>query len=298
MKIKKSDDYIFGNIPGVSVGDVFDSRPDLAKSGVHKPWQAGIWGREQEGACSIVLSDGYEDDVDQLDYIYYTGHGGNKNGKQVANQEFISGNKALTISCDYNLPVRVTRGYQCEFGPPAGYRYDGLYNVRSYDRVIGIGGFYVCRFNLEMIDDIENFEKSIKNTLPENYSPPERTSRTINKINRDVKKSETIKAIYNFRCQVCNIKLDTPNGAIAIGAHIRALGKPHNGPDDLSNMLCLCPNHHAQFDAFSFYIDSNSLKIIGLGELRIKKINISSKHKINYEFLDYHRSLYKKRNIK
>ena len=37
---------------------------------------AGIWGRENEGACSIVLSGGYEDDIDDFDYIKYTGHGG------------------------------------------------------------------------------------------------------------------------------------------------------------------------------------------------------------------------------
>ena len=36
---------------------------------------AGIWGA-QEGAYSIVLSGGYEDDIDELDYILYTGQGG------------------------------------------------------------------------------------------------------------------------------------------------------------------------------------------------------------------------------
>ncbi|WP_406603762.1 HNH endonuclease [Neolewinella aquimaris] len=26
------------------------------------------------------------------------------------------------------------------------------------------------------------------------------------------------------------------------------LGAPHNGPEDLSNLLCLCPNYHVKFD--------------------------------------------------
>ncbi|MFQ5534200.1 MAG: HNH endonuclease [Sphingomonadales bacterium] len=31
-------------------------------------------------------------------------------------------------------------------------------------------------------------------------------------------------------------------------AHIKPLGKPHDGPDKASNMLVFCPNHHLQFD--------------------------------------------------
>ena len=73
----------YGNIEGIKVGQLFDSRKELAEAGVHAPTMAGIWGRENEGACSIVLSGGYEDDIDQLDYIQYTGQGGQENGKQI-----------------------------------------------------------------------------------------------------------------------------------------------------------------------------------------------------------------------
>ena len=38
-------------------------RPKVSESGVHRPHVAGIHGREHEGAYSIVLSGGYEDDV-------------------------------------------------------------------------------------------------------------------------------------------------------------------------------------------------------------------------------------------
>ena len=58
-------------------------------------------------ACSIVLSDGYEDDIDELDYVIYTGHGGQKTpgGKQIKDQEFKAGNLALKISFENNLPI-------------------------------------------------------------------------------------------------------------------------------------------------------------------------------------------------
>ena len=107
---------------------------------------AGIWGREKEGACSIVLSGGYEDDIDELDYILYTGQGGqDQSRRQVSDQEYTRGNKGLQLSYEYQLPVRVTRGYQVENGPKQGYRYDGLYYVTFHERVRGRSGFYICR---------------------------------------------------------------------------------------------------------------------------------------------------------
>tara|TARA_Y100001970_G_scaffold199483_1_gene242642 strand:- start:1058 stop:2701 length:1644 start_codon:yes stop_codon:yes gene_type:complete len=141
---------IFGEIENVEPGDIFDSRKELNKAGIHGPTMGGIWGRENEGACSIVLSGGYEDDIDDLDYIKYTGQGGQDapGGKQVADQVFRRGNLALKISCDNGYPVRVTRGFQVQHGPKSGYRYDGLYFITSYERVKGKRGFYVCRFDL------------------------------------------------------------------------------------------------------------------------------------------------------
>jgi putative restriction endonuclease len=50
---------VFGEISGVILGAVFESREALAKSGVHPPTVAGISGSQNEGADSIVLSGGY-----------------------------------------------------------------------------------------------------------------------------------------------------------------------------------------------------------------------------------------------
>lgn len=43
---------------------------------MHRPHVAGIHGREEEGAYSIVLSGGYEDDVDEGEQFTYSGSGG------------------------------------------------------------------------------------------------------------------------------------------------------------------------------------------------------------------------------
>jgi len=143
---------MFGNIEGIKIGQLFNSRRELASVGVHAPLMSGIWGA-QDGAYSIVLSGGYEDDIDDLNYILYTGQGGQDapGGKQVADQEFSKGNRGLQLSCQYRLPVRVTRGHQIKNGPKNGYRYDGLYHVDHYERIRGQRGFFICRFHLGAI---------------------------------------------------------------------------------------------------------------------------------------------------
>lgn len=284
---------MFGHIEGISVGHIFIDRKEVAKAGIHRPLMSGIWGA-QEGAYSIVLSGGYEDDVDDLNYILYTGQGGQDSpgGKQIADQEFTKGNKGLQLSCQYDLPVRVIRGHQIKNGPVAGYRYDGLYRVVNFQRSIGKSGFYICRFHLISDDSIDDLEVSLKKSLKPTYESPSRVTTTTNRLQRNVKVSEKVKQIYNHRCQVCDIFLPSPSGPISIGAHIQGLGRPHNGPDIIENMLCLCPNHHDQFDNYAYYIDPVNLEIIGLDDLKGKKINIDKRHKVKAEFLEYHKELY------
>ncbi len=48
----------FGELENIKVGQIFKDRDELSKTRVHGPTMSGIWGRESEGACSIVLSGG------------------------------------------------------------------------------------------------------------------------------------------------------------------------------------------------------------------------------------------------
>ncbi len=288
---------MFGEIEGIEIGQVFASRRDLAASRIHAPLMSGIWGT-QNGAYSIVLSGGYEDDVDDLNYILYTGQGGRDAsvGKQVKDQEFSEGNRGLQLSCDYGLPVRVSRGHQIKNGPESGYRYDGLYYVTRYERIRGQQGFYICRFHLESELDIERLENLLSPHLKLTYEKVTRSEATVNKLKRNIGLSEKLKSMYNHRCQVCGIRLKSPMGPIAIGAHIRGLGRPHDGPDIIENMLCLCPNHHDQFDHLSYFIDPDTLYIKGLDEFEGKTLEVHSQHRIDIQFLDYHKKQFLNNN--
>ena len=74
----------FGSIPGVSRGTSYADRRALYDAGVHRALIAGIVGGAKEGAESIVVSGGYEDDEDYGDILVYTGQGGNDPGDEKA----------------------------------------------------------------------------------------------------------------------------------------------------------------------------------------------------------------------
>ena len=150
---------MLGIINSKLIGKVYDNRLELSKSGIHRPPQAGIWGRQHEGAYSIVVSGGYEDDYDNLFQISYTGQGGRSpNGKMIKDQELTRGNKGLVINYQKGLPVRVVRGHQVFYGPKKGYRYDGLYTVENYEYIKGFSGFKVFKFYLKSLSNISELE--------------------------------------------------------------------------------------------------------------------------------------------
>jgi putative restriction endonuclease len=108
------------------------NRDALHRAGLHRRTQHGISGTAPEGADAIALNGGYKDDQDFGDVIVYTGEGGQgPSRRQVRDQTFDAGNRALVVSGENGLPVRIIRGPRGDrrFSPKAGYRYDGLFNV-------------------------------------------------------------------------------------------------------------------------------------------------------------------------
>jgi E3 ubiquitin-protein ligase UHRF1 len=167
----------YGPVPGVEVGTCWKFRVQVSEAGIHRPHVAGIHGRESDGAYSLVLSGGYEDDIDNGEEFYYTGSGGrdlsgNKrvNG-QSCDQKLTRMNKALALNCNVKFndktggeakdwrngkPVRVVRNYKLrkhsKYAPVDGNRYDGIYKVVKYYPQKGKSGFVVWRYLLRRDD--------------------------------------------------------------------------------------------------------------------------------------------------
>lgn len=288
---------VFGEIFGISEGATFTSYAELNQAKLHTPTQAGISGSQTDGADSIVISGGYEDDEDFGYEVIYTGHGGrDANGKQIADQTLTRGNMALARNELDGLPVRVIRGANkhSPFAPATGYRYDGLYRVESHWAERGRAGFNVYRYKLVKLNDSLPSKIAEPKTAPgpdnvDGSQSPRRVSLVVQRVIRDSKLGQKIKTIYNYRCQVCDLQITTEAGLYAEAAHIKPVGAPHNGPDLIENLLCLCPNHHLMFDKGVFII-SDELNLHGIsGDL-----NVASQHIISKEFLNYHRLMFSK----
>lgn len=121
---------------------------------------------------------------------------------------------------------------------------------------------------------------------PVEVQPPSRVQTTIQRIVRDTQKAKEVKELYDFACQICGMRLDTPAGPYAEAAHIRPLGAPHNGPDVKDNIICLCPNHHVLFDSGAITL-ADDFKVLGLERAKLRL-----SHELGAEYVRYHREHY------
>ncbi|KAM6963306.1 LOW QUALITY PROTEIN: E3 ubiquitin-protein ligase UHRF1 [Aplochiton taeniatus] len=167
-----------GRIPGVPVGALWKFRVQVSESGVHRPHVAGIHGRSNDGAYSLVLAGGYEDDKDDGNEFTYTGSGGRdlsgnkRTAEQSCDQKLTNMNRALALNCNAAVnakdgaeardwkagkPVRVVRSCKgrkhSKYSPEEGNRYDGIYKVVKYWPEKGKSGFLVWRYLLKRNDD-------------------------------------------------------------------------------------------------------------------------------------------------
>jgi predicted restriction endonuclease len=80
----------------------------------------------------------------------------------------------------------------------------------------------------------------------------------VQRLVRNTKMSTKVKDLHSYACKVCGVVIEIAVGAYAEGAHIRPLGRPHDGPDIESNVLCLCPNDHVRFEFGTILITRTS----------------------------------------
>jgi len=107
-------------------------------------------------------------------------------------------------------------------------------------------------------------------------SGPSRVLTQDYRIIRDTRLTRKIKFLHAFKCQICGTSLDLTDGKkYAEAHHIKPLGSPHNGPDVLGNIICVCPNHHALLDYRAIRLDGNMLQDV-------------DEHKVAEEYINHH----------
>jgi predicted restriction endonuclease len=128
-------------------------------------------------------------------------------------------------------------------------------------------------------------------TEPTGNETPGRKLTSAARLVRSLQVAEYVKRLHAHTCQACGTQLTLGGGRpYAEAAHIRALGRPHDGPDIPGNVLCLCPNCHVLFDSGGLIIDASLQLHVGgqvTGQLRTHP-----SHDIDAEHLAYHRLIH------
>ena len=136
------------------------------------------------------------------------------------------------------------------------------------------------------------FDPPVEIVIPAGKTDPGIRTVLSQRVVRDTKITAAVKALYDNRCQVCGVQVSTSSGGYSEGAHIRPLGRPHHGPDTMSNIMCLCPNHHAAFDMGGIYIGDN-LEVRDVKGSFIGQLRVHPEHIIDLNNVRYHRTQHK-----
>ena len=86
----------------------------------------------------------------------------------------------------------------------------------------------------------KSYEKELKDSVVASsiLEPPKRISVELTRVVRDTAKTRKLKEMYEYRCQICNERIEISlTKFYAEVHHIRPLGGKHKGLDEESNMI-------------------------------------------------------------
>jgi putative restriction endonuclease len=270
-----------GPIKGVPLGARFSSRDALYSAGMHRDVQRDICGGSAAGtgAESVVESGLVMDDIDIGRTVYFTGLGGlGRAGGQLSDQSFSGLNGLLALNVESGASIRLIVAVDGEF------EYRGLYRVLDAWSTIGQNGWTICRYRFE-----RNVNPEIENKFAKAHAIPDRRLTVHFAMVRDAGVPATVKKLYDYRCQICGIRLETLGGPYAEGAHLIPLGGSNGGGiDDVTNVLCLCPNHHVLLDhgAIAF---SDNWSVYDRAGHDLGQLYVHPKHGLNIAHAKVHR---------
>ncbi|MGW1993832.1 HNH endonuclease [Embleya sp. NPDC001921] len=116
-----------------------------------------------------------------------------------------------------------------------------------------------------------------------------KTVRATTRYDRDSNIVRNLKRLYDDTCQICGTTLRGRAGKRGSdGAHFRPLAE--GGPDSLTNLLCLCANHHRELDLHGIYVGSDDV-VYTTDTFEVEgELTFHSEHRINPDHARYHRA--------
>lgn len=272
----------YGAVHGVPIGARFQNRKSLYDAKIHRDIRRSICGGPDKkiGAESVVLSGGYEDDIDLGQLVYYTGIGKRDgSGRLIADQEFRGLNRSLAVNAQTAQPIRLIRAMAGEF------EYSGQYVIEDSFLRLGASGFQICQYRLRSLQSAgESDSGDIK------HAEANRVLTTHYRIVRDAGVPTRVKELYDYRCQVCDIRIETLAGPYSEGAHLVPLGGGADGPDIDANVLSLCPNHHVMLDHGAICF-ADDWRVLDRQGNQLGSLTVHPDHRLDVAYARTHRRL-------
>jgi len=150
--------------------------------------------------------------------------------------------------------------------------------------------FYKARAQ-EAADTDEELMEMLEKRAGRLAEPPQTQRVIVNRIIRDSALGRFLKSLYSYRCQICKSTFRLPSGSKYVESHhLRPLGRRHGGIDKETNMLILCPNHHAMMDYGAIAIHPDQLTVLSIDKnsRESNKPVQLMRHPIDKVFLEYH----------
>ncbi|MDQ3705610.1 MAG: hypothetical protein M3437_10390 [Chloroflexota bacterium] len=125
----------------------------------------------------------------------------------------------------------------------------------------------------------------------EEPGPTERKDTQVSRIIRDSAVTKYVKQLYKNKCQVCGRVIMLPRQEYSEAHHLQPLGKGHNGPDTVGNVVVVCPEHHVEFDFGAIAVQPSDLSVIHIDPSNPghgKKLTLHADHNLNRSYLKYH----------
>lgn len=221
----------------------------------------------------------YSDEISGSQFTYI-GEG------RTGDQERKAGNKALVESMRIPLPIFFFhKGSDDE-----AWEYQGRVEVIDYEYGYhDPEGRKVFQFTLRRAHE-EDEPVDEHEGVPD-IGRPERVETTRSRVVRNTSLVDDLKSRYGHQCQVCGSRrFRTPEEPYAEGHHLQPLGHPHDGPDVASNLLVLCPNHHADFDYGMIELDPDTYRIAHAYDASVDgdHLRVAPTHELDSSFVEYH----------
>lgn len=152
--------------------------------------------------------------------------------------------------------------------------------------------FYAARGQQAADIDLDEILEQLESKGQDVSGVPQRQEIMVNRIIRDSTLSRFLKSLYDYRCQVCSFSFKLPSGGrYAETHHLQPLGRNHSGIDKETNMLVLCPNHHAKMDYGVLAIHPDNMTLLAIDKAdRDYNKPLLLRHPVERGFIAYHLS--------